>query len=106
MSDDLSSVSHFGRRAADQREKLMSKTGSTPRVGRTLLALALSTIFALLFVTVGTSPTEAALVCTNDLQGVDDQPGQKDLTQFCRGLSSDIPSLSCTGVDAFTITWN
>ena len=51
-----------------------------------------------------TSPSEAAFQCTDDLQGADDQPGQKDLTRMCRGLATDIAS--CSGVDAFSIRWN
>jgi hypothetical protein len=30
-------------------------------------------------------PPVAAQVCTNDQQGFDDEPGQKDLTKFCSG---------------------
>ena len=58
---------------------------------------------AVLFGLFGVGSTEAALtVCEVDVQGKDDQPGQKDLTKFCRGLASDIAS--CTA--DFAINWN
>src|SRR5689334_15579252 len=37
---------------------------------------------AVLFLLVAGVPA-GAQVCTNDLQGPDDEPGQKDLNQFC-----------------------
>src|SRR5439155_2830838 len=39
-------------------------------------------------------------VCTNDLQGPDDEPGQKDLNQFCQTFG-----LGC-GTSGTTFTWN
>src|SRR5687768_14543444 len=38
-----------------------------------------------LFALVLAAPPVAAQLCTNDQQGFDDEPGQKDLTKFCEG---------------------
>src|SRR6185436_2978571 len=48
------------------------------------------------FIAVGV-PAARAQVCINDLQGPDDEPGQKDLSQFCRGGA-------CAGLVG--ISWN
>jgi hypothetical protein len=69
-----------------------------------MLLVMLCSTFGVLAGLALTSPSEAAFQCTEDLQGVDDQPGQKDLTRMCRGLATDIAS--CSGVDAFAIRWN
>ena len=47
--------------------------------------------------------TEAAFICKSDVQGKDDEPGQKDLTRFCVGLASDAGT-SCTA--DFGVQWN
>src|SRR5215475_14627585 len=84
----------------------MSETGHTPRIARALTCLALCSLFFLLFGLIAVAPSEAALSCTLDAQGADDEPGQKDLTQFCQGAAGDIPGLSCSGVNAFTVRWS
>src|SRR5689334_11858446 len=43
----------------------------------------------------------AALSCVNDAQGPDDEPGQKDLTRFCKSDAG-----SCGMGSDFQITWN
>lgn len=65
--------------------------------------LVICTMFALLFGVLGVASTEAALTCTQDQQGKDDEPGQKDLTQFCLGTTTD---LSCSASFDFAIRWN
>src|SRR5439155_17350980 len=52
---------------------------------------------AIILATLAASPL-AAQVCTNDLQGPDDNPGQKDLNQFCAG--------GACGIAGRTFTWN
>jgi hypothetical protein len=59
-------------------------------------------MFVLLLGAVGVASTEAAFTCTNDVQGKDDEPGQKDLTRFCIGLAGDLTGCSAD----FAITWN
>src|SRR6266571_4313986 len=58
--------------------KVQSVAPAAPSANRfaTLLAVAFVLIAAL-------ASTARGQVCTNDLQGPDDMPGQKDLNQFC-----------------------
>jgi hypothetical protein len=64
-------------------------------------------MLVLLLGTLGVATTEAGFdetgpLCENDVQGKDDEPGQKDLTRFCRGTSD---ATLCTNFD-FPIKWN
>src|SRR5437867_290445 len=59
-----------------------------------VLGLALAAALAL-----GAVPAARAQTCTTDLQGPDDEPGQKDLNEFCRG------AVTCGGT-GFRITYN
>lgn len=61
----------------------------------TTLALAL-----LLGLSAGIAPAHAALECTADMQGANDEPGQKDLTEFCRDDDGGAPTYD------FLVTWN
>src|SRR6059036_3996644 len=58
-----------------------------------VLGFALAVMLALV-----TAPVARAQSCITDLQGPDDEPGQKDLSEFCRGAGT------CTG--GFVITYN
>jgi len=49
------------------------------------------------FIAVGV-PAARAQVCINDLQGPDDEPGQKDLSQFCL--------IGACGGSNTQVTWN
>jgi len=62
-------------------------------------------MFALLFGVLGVASTEAALTCTDDVDGANDEPNQKDLTRFCKGLASDFTSCAAGSFD-FGINWN
>src|SRR5437867_2305735 len=68
-------------------------------------------VFTLLFGLIGVTSTVAAYTasqCLNDQQGVDDEPQQKDLTQWCSGTTTDYPPGGClfsNGYD-FSIQWN
>ncbi len=73
--------------------------------------LSICTTFALLFGVLGVAPTMAspAVTCIEDQQGADDEPNQKDLTGFCKGLTSDFSLCATppTGVTFdFGINWN
>jgi len=63
------------------------KDVSTPRkrfaLRGLLLPLVLVAAFATVFLGPGAGTALAAPICTNDLQGADDEPGQKDLTLHC-----------------------
>jgi hypothetical protein len=49
-------------------------------------------------------PTAAVdWICTQDKQGADDEPGQKDLNEFCQGPAS---LASCGSTADFAIRWN
>ena len=65
--------------------------------------LVICTMFALLFGVFGVASTEAALTCTDDVDGANDEPNQKDLTGFCKGTATD---LSCAASFDFGINWN
>src|SRR5919197_5109220 len=58
-----------------------------------VLGFALAVALALV-----TAPVARAQSCITDLQGADDEPGQKDLNQFCRAAGT------CTG--GFVVTYN
>src|SRR5919197_404051 len=57
-----------------------------------VLGFALAVALALV-----TAPVARAQSCITDLQGADDEPGQKDLSEFCRGAGT------CTG--GFVVTY-
>ena len=54
-----------------------------------MLLVTLCSTFGLLLGAGMTSRSEAAFHCTFDQRGADDQPGQQDLTQMCRGNAAD-----------------
>jgi len=62
----------------------------------------------ILVIALAAAPTFAANTCTNDAQGVDDEPGQKDLTQWCSGATGDYPGLGCQAANGFdfSLKWN
>jgi hypothetical protein len=62
-------------------------------------------IFAVLIGALWVAQVDATETCEQDVLGVDDQPGQKDVTQFCLETGTNIPQ-SCTNNPDFAINWN
>ena len=65
---------------------------------RLILAILIASIFALGVAVFASSTVLAALVCSNDTAGANDEPGQKDLTQLCVD-NAGLPT-------SLQITWN
>ncbi len=48
-----------------------------------MLLIVVASLLALGVAVFASSAVQAALTCTNDTAGANDEPGQKDLTQLC-----------------------
>ena len=55
----------------------------TKSPSRIMLAIMVASLLALGVAVFASSSVLAALVCSNDTAGANDEPGQKDLTQLC-----------------------
>ena len=72
--------------------------GFTKSPSRFLLAILVASLLALTVAVFASSSVLAALVCTNDTAGANDEPGQKDLTQLCVD-DAGLPT-------SLQVTWN
>src|SRR5512133_3745039 len=72
-----------------------SSNNVRPRIGLTVVIAILLALGVAVYVS---STVQAAFSCVNDTAGANDEPGQKDLTQFCVD-NSGLPT-------SLQVTWN
>src|ERR1044071_4633951 len=65
---------------------------------RFMLVIMVASLLALGVAVFASSAVQAALTCTNDTAGANDEPGQKDLTQLCVD-NAGLPT-------SLQVTWN
>ena len=72
--------------------------GITKSRSRFMLAIVIASLLAGAVAVLASSSVLAALVCTNDTAGANDEPGQKDLTRLCVD-NAGLPT-------SLTVLWN